>query len=351
MVYSVIGLMSGTSLDGLDFVLCDFRHEDSQWAYKVQHAETIVFPDHLSERIRRAHLLSTDQLMQLDREFGRWCGHLVKSISEKHNFRAFLAGSHGHTVFHDPQNGYTLQIGHGGVMAKMAGIPIVNDFRSGDIALGGQGAPLVAAGERLLFPQYHTFLNLGGIANIAIHDKTSTIAFDVCPANQLLNHLAMRKGEAYDHEGRWAKAGNLLPEVLSALNKVPYYLAPPPKSISREMVEAWWLPELRENLSTEDLLHTCCHHIAEQIRSVIDKKNTGNPLLVTGGGAYNKHLTDVLRHCLPCPVEVPADEEIQFKEAIIFGFLGLLRWLGIPNVLSSVTGASRDHVGGSVAVP
>jgi anhydro-N-acetylmuramic acid kinase len=350
MVYPVIGLMSGTSLDGLDVVLCEFTQTGTSWSYDIVHGETVQFPDGMADELRAAHALPPEQLLILDRRFSVWCGELLRDMKRTFHFNVVCVGSHGHTVFHHPAAGYTLQIGNGEVIAKTAGIPVVSDFRSGDIALGGQGAPLVPAGERLLFPEYSMCLNLGGIANISLHAGDRTIAFDVCPANQLLNHLAHRMDKEYDPNGSMATSGKLREMVLANLNQISYYSSGPPKSLSREMVESSWFPLLPDTESTEDLLHTCCKHIADQVGQVLHEK-TGKPLLVTGGGAFNKQLLADLEAHLPCTIHLPSEMVINYKEALIFGFLGLLRWLGLPNVLSSVTGASRDHCSGTISIP
>lgn len=350
MVYHVAGLMSGTSLDGLDIALCEFKEDINGWKHRIIHAETFSFPPELACQLINAHKLKPDKLIELDMIFAGWCGDLLAEINARYHFFPMLAASHGHTVFHQPQKGFTLQIGNGSVIAKSAGIPVVSDFRTSDIYLGGQGAPLVPIGDRLLFGGYSGCLNLGGIANISYFEEDMCIAYDICPVNIVLNYLAQREGVPFDKNGTIASTGMFLPEVNNKLKSIPWYETEPPKSLSREQIEEMWLPVLGHKYMTADLLMTFCRHIAQKISESL-KKKTGSRILVTGGGALNNYLVDELKSMVNCELIVPDLMLICYKEALVFGFLGLLRWLGRINVLASVTGASRDHCSGQVALP
>ncbi|EMR03737.1 anhydro-N-acetylmuramic acid kinase [Cesiribacter andamanensis] len=356
--YTLLGAMSGTSLDGLDLACCHFtRTAAGKWDYTVLAAETISYTEAWQQRL--AHLMQADALtfVKTDRALGRWMGEQVRQFMNRHHVQPQAVASHGHTVFHQPEEGLTVQIGSGVSMMAACGIPVINDFRSLDVALGGHGAPLVPIGDQLLFSDYDFCLNLGGIANISAQQGASRIAYDVCPANGVLNYLARRMDQPYDPDGRLAASGQLLPGLLQQLNALPYYALPGPKSLGYEWVEAEALPLIA---STEapvpDLLYTVCEHIAQQItlsaRQLMPKgKGEQKKLLATGGGAFNKHLIDRIdQHLAPFGIEVvlPDAQTIAFKEALIFAFLGVLRLRNEPNCLSSVTGARSDSSGGVI---
>jgi len=350
MVYPIIGLMSGTSLDGLDIALCRFSDDGGHWSYTILHGETLPFPDTLARRLAIAHDLPAQELILLDRDFGRWCGERVLAVSELHRFTPLLVGSHGHTVYHQPERGITLQIGHGDVMAKVCGYPVVYDFRTADISLGGEGAPLVPAGDRELFGEYAACLNLGGIANISCFRGSEHIAYDICPVNMVLNALSMRLGLPFDTDGKLAASGTLLPKLQEKLSRLPFYSKPPPKTLSREKIWQEWMPLLSDDFAVPDLLRTFSEHIAHRI-ALEAGGISGGKMLVTGGGAFNSYLMESVRNSTSIAVEVPDPVTVSFKEALIFGFLGLLRWKGLPNVCSSATGAIRDHCSGLIALP
>jgi anhydro-N-acetylmuramic acid kinase len=350
MVYHVAGLMSGTSLDGLDIALCVFTEHAQGWSYQLAHGETIPFPDGLADGLRDAHLASGAQLASLDAFFARWCGEQLRKLVASGNFSPLLVASHGHTVFHQPAAGFTLQIGNGSVLAAACGLPVVSDFRSSDIALGGEGAPLVPVGDELLFGSYAACLNLGGIANISHRVNGHRIAYDIVPVNMVLNHLAIRLGHPFDPEGAFASRGSMQPDLLNQLSSSSYYRKAPPKSLGREWVEREIIPLLKHSIKPEDLLHTYSAHAAHEIAKAIPG-NPGDRLLVTGGGAHNQYLMNLIQSQVKPIIEVPSRSIADYKEAMVFGFLGLLRWLGRTNVLSSVTGATRDHCSGQIAIP
>lgn len=350
MDYPVVGLMSGTSLDGLDIAMCTFSFRENVWNYKLVEAVTIPFPGELRNRLADAHILKGYSLMQLDLDFGAWCGLRVKEVCRKQGFQPILVASHGHTVFHNPAGGISCQIGNGHSISVNSGIPVVCDFRQADVLMGGQGAPLVPLGDRILFSSYCYCLNIGGIANISFQEKGKRVAFDIAPANMVLNYLASRLGESYDSGGKYARQGELIPALLQALNQLPFYRLKGPKSLSREWVEAFVFPLLPADIKTEDLLHTTTLHIAHQIASVL-KGTMDDAVLVTGGGAYNDFLLERIRSESDTHIEVPDSDLIEFKEALVFALLGLFRWLNLPNIDASVTGSTSDHCAGIVISP
>lgn len=360
-VYHVLGLMSGTSMDGLDMAYCEFQRDPGgQWHYKILHAQTIPYPKDILAGLREAHQLSGFELAMLDRDWGGWAGMQVASFCLKNEVKPDFVASHGHTVFHQPDLRFTLQIGNGAVLAAASGCPVVCDFRAKDVALGGQGAPLVPAGDRLLFSQYDFCLNLGGFANLTaqlpVHEERPDItAFDICPCNVVLNDLAMRVGQPFDRDGELARSGQILPELLAKLDALSYYRLPAPKSLGREWVEECVSPLFSpEAGSPQDLACTFTHHIAAQITKAVHQLPTRTQwprLLVSGGGSYHRYLIELLWDQLkPVQITVPDDQTIQYKEALIFAFLGVLRWRGEHNAFKSVTGALKDTCGGCIWV-
>lgn len=340
--------MSGTSLDGLDIAFCKFKKDGKKWSYKIKYAETVSYPQKLAKALANATELSGLNLALLHTELGTYIGKKTSSFIKKHGVSADFISSHGHTVFHQPSRKFTLQIGNGAAIAVEAGLPVVCDFRTTDVALGGQGAPLVPIGDELLFGEYDYCLNLGGIANISYKMDNSRIAFDICAANMVLNFLANKKGLFYDENGKMASRGSVNKALLSALNKNEYFKQPAPKSLGKEWVVANQINLLEKSkLSVPDLMATVCEHIGFQIGKNI---RPNAKVLVTGGGAFNGFLLKKITHYLPSGAQliVPDTNTINFKEAIIFGFLGVLRWAEKPNALQSVTGASRNSVGGCI---
>lgn len=344
----VLGLMSGTSLDGVDLAACTFGEGPEGWKYTTLAAKTV--PYSREWRASLAQLPSADAITfcEIDARYGHFLGRIAGEFLEETGIRADLIASHGHTIFHRPESGLTVQIGAGSAIAAETGIEVVCDFRSTDLAQGGQGAPLVPLGDRLLFPGFDACLNLGGFGNISYDEGNRRIAFDTSPVNLILNHLAEREGLPYDDRGRLAASGNVIPGLLAAWNGLAYYLKPNPKSLGREWFEAEFLP-LAERFpgSTADASRTACEHIAFQvIRSLPSSRRM--KVLVTGGGAHNDFLVDCLRQRSRHDFVIPDDLTADYKEAIVFAFLGLLRKLGKTNILSSVTGGKRDICSGAV---
>lgn len=346
--YQVLGVMSGTSLDGLDLVLCRITASLSGYESEILEAETIPYTKDMQLKLMRAPERSGLELAQLNVDFGTFIGQECKSFLQKHQFTADFISSHGHTVFHQPEKKLTLQIGDGAAIAAHSGITTVCDFRTMDVALGGQGAPLVPIGDELLFNEYDYCLNIGGIANISYKKDNKRIAFDICPANIVLNNLSRKLGLEFDKEGLLGAKGTLVPELLNQLNSLSFYDQKPPKSLGFEWIEQYVFPLLENSeTSIENQLRTLYEHISIQIkRSIPDKAN--HQILITGGGAKNNFLINLLKSQLQCEVVVPDARTIEFKEGLIFALLGVLRIEEKVNCLKEVTGASSDNIGGAV---
>jgi anhydro-N-acetylmuramic acid kinase len=418
--------MSGTSLDGLDIAYCTFWKKGNSWNYRIIQAETIPYTEHWRNRLSNVERGSAFEFVATDIEYGHLLGRLTREFMDRYQIRPDFIASHGHTVFHQPEVKLTAQIGRGSAIAAETGCPVVCDFRSLDVALGGQGAPLVPMGDRSLFADYEYCLNLGGFANVSFEKDGNRSAFDICPVNIVLNAIAVKLGEHYDRDGLFARQGTILPGLLKALNTLSFYSQPPPKSLGKEWVNAHIWPLMNDfvpgvdfnnsltlsSLSSltstipanklYDLLATWCEHAAYQISRAISGRlpeltqgtgnltlststpaplllkekgtgdeviNTGmkladkssgklivdripvNKLLVTGGGAFNGYLVERIRHHTGWEIIIPDKDTINYKEALIFGFLGVLRWRNEVNCLRSVTGAVSDNSGGSVYFP
>jgi anhydro-N-acetylmuramic acid kinase len=355
--------MSGTSLDGVDIAYCTFSRVEGKWNYIIEKATTIPYPIDWKTRLSELETQSALSFVRTDAEYGHYLGQIVREFLVKHNLHPDFIASHGHTIFHQPERKLTSQIGKGSAIAAETGIPVICDFRSTDVALGGQGAPLVPIGDRLLFEKYTYCLNLGGFANISFEEDKIRIAFDVCPANIVLNDFASHFQKEFDEHGDIARIGSLFLPLLEALNKIEFYYNAPPKSLGKEWVIANIHPVLQQfNIPVRDKLRTFVEHIAIQIANVIKdynqrlKRNDDIPpssVLITGGGAFNDFLVERIRTLTPIEIVLPDSVTINFKEALIFAFLGVLRWEVKINCLKSCTGASRDNSGGAIylAIP
>lgn len=345
---NIIGLMSGTSLDGLDIAHCTFTLEKEGWKYTLTHGETIAYSSEWRSRLSSVERGAALDLALTDVEFGHLMGTLTREFIQKHQLQPDFIASHGHTIFHQPHRKLTTQIGKGSAIAAETALPVVSDFRSLDVALGGQGAPLVPIGDQLLFHQFDYCLNLGGFANISYQQHQNRIAFDICPVNIVLNYLASKIGKSYDHDGEMASIGSVSSHLLNQLNHLPYFQQQPPKSLGKEWVVSHVLPILDSStLRLNDLLATFCEHIAMQIASSLDQ-NGSKKVLITGGGALNSFLISRIKQHTQVNLEIPDSLTINFKEALIFAFLGLLRWRNEVNCLKSVTGAATNSIGGSI---
>ena len=337
--------MSGTSLDGLDMACCIFEHLDQSWSFIIKEAETISYPEELRHRLSILHQSGEKEIRKVDIELGRYFGEQVSKFIRRHDLKADFIASHGHTVWHQPSDGITLQIGDGSEIARASGLTVINDFRKQDVEMGGQGAPLVPVGDRMLFPGFDYCLNIGGIANISYEEGKEMLAWDVCPANMVLNMLANRMGMPYDDRGKIAAAGKTIPGLLAQLESLAYYYEPGPKSLGREWVETHVFP-LMQGYDVQDLLATFTEHMALRINATVDTSSA--KMLITGGGAYNDHLVNRMKELCDAEIILPDRNTIEYKEAMVFAFLGLLRLKGLNNVLSSVTGAPKDHCAGMV---
>ncbi len=358
MTYRAIGIMSGSSTDGLDIVLVNFEENQGKWNFEIQHAECIPYNDSWKEKLRNAESLSAKEYFHLNNLYGKYIAEVVNVFIEKNelHFKAQFIGFHGHTVFHEPANGISVQLGDAAVIAANTGINTITDLRNLDIALGGQGAPIVPLGEKLLFPGYPFYLNIGGIANISFHDdeNKTVIAFDVCPANRIIDLLAAETGKLFDKKGKTASIGKVNDALLSKLNALDYYAKKFPKSLSNQFGIETVLPLINGfNISNADKLRTYTEHVCEQIFLSIKScsADTANKkILVTGGGAYNLFLIENLRlklAQLSMEIVIPETSIIEYKEAMIMAFLAVLRWREESTTLPSVTGASRPGIGGA----
>ena len=344
-----IGLMSGSSLDGLDLALVRFQEENGNYRFRILQAETLPYPEYWTKQLSEAFHKKPEELVQLDKDYGKYLGEQVLAFTKKHNATPDFVASHGHTIFHKPEQHYTLQIGDGQELAKACGFTIINDFRSEDVSKGGQGAPLVPIGDKLLFSDYEICLNIGGIANVSYDEDGQRIAYDLCIANQALNYLAQMKGVNYDKDGVLARSGEIDMDLLKRLNRHPFYGQFPPKSLGREFFEENQ-KGLLIDLSIENMLATFVEHIALQIALGVSHLPKGK-ILVTGGGARNKFLMERLQARTSHEVVIPDKMIIDYKEALVFAFLGLLRLEGKTNVLASVTGAESDSCSGRIWKP
>ena len=346
--YNVIGVMSGTSLDGVDLAYIKFNNS-GRWTFEIFQSETVSYSEEWLDKLKNAIHFNPSELEELNVSYTKLLASIISEfISKNHLAEIDAVCSHGHTILHQPQNGFTLQIGNLPIIRDLVNQTIVCDFRVQDVQLGGQGAPLVPIGDELLFSEYDYCLNLGGFSNVSFNEDGNRIAFDISPVNTVLNFYASELGFPYDDAGNLAKSGNVNQDLLKQLNDLEFYALPYPKSLGMEFVNAEILPLMHSfSIDVKDKLRTFVEHIAVQISKICSKPNA--KLFVTGGGAYNRFLIERLHNYLPTTeVVIPDDKTIQFKEALIFGFLGVLRLLNEINVLSSVTGASKNHSSGVV---
>lgn len=347
--YKVIGVMSGTSLDGIDLA---YVHISYNKGYKSQilQAQTIGYDEQWLKILGEAHLATPEKLQQLDKKYTQLLATVITDFINKHHITHIDAiCSHGHTVLHQPEKGITLQLGNLPEIAQLVGRTVVCDFRVQDVAFGGQGAPLVPIGDQLLFQEYDYCLNLGGFANVSLQEENKRIAYDICAVNTVLNRYARLLGKAYDDKGAFAKAGSVHHNLLTQLNALPFFKKLPPKSLGIEWVHQKVLPLIEKHqLSAQDVLATYTAHIAVQLSTQFRE---GSSVLVTGGGAYNEYLLYLLRNKASGQYVLPDPLIIEYKEALIFALLGVLKMEGNINTLASVTGAKKDHSAGNIYHP
>ena len=345
--YFAIGLMSGTSLDGLDICYVKFSKSEN-WSFEILSAETISYDETWKLKLQNATQISAEDLLALDKEFGFFLGEKTQEFISKNNIiNIDVIASHGHTVFHQPRRKFTLQIGDGRVIKIMTNKTVVYDFRSQDVLLGGNGAPLVPIGDELLFSEFDACLNLGGFSNISLKKNKERIAFDISPVNVVLNFFAEKLGENYDKNGDFAKDGNINLEILEQLNVLEFYQKSHPKSLGIEFVKAEIFPLLKDE-TPENILASFTEHIAIQIAKVFNENHL-KKVLVTGGGTFNSYLIEKIREKSATEIIIPDEKIINFKEALIFALMGVLRMNNEINVLCSATGSSKNHSSGIVA--
>ncbi|MEO1253880.1 MAG: anhydro-N-acetylmuramic acid kinase [Bacteroidota bacterium] len=343
--YTVVGAMAGSSMDGLDLAIVTFKNipEESPWVFEVTASKTVSYPKKIHNSLENATELAIEALQVLDHQFGEWIANQIDSFIDSKQID--LLGVHGHTVIHRPSDGISWQLGSGNTIAKTTGIPTVTDFRIKDIFHGGQGAPLVPMGDFMLFSDFDACLNLGGIANISL--RKNQTAWDICPCNQVLNYFSAKLGKPFDAGGNLARNGKMDEHFFEQLSTLNFFTMKPPKSLPNGFITK----DLLDQIVPMDGLHSYIHFIISQISKSLSKSSAKN-LLVTGGGAFNTYLIETLKKELTeIEVVIPHPEIINFKEAIIFGFLALLRKKEETNVLASVTGASKDTCSGVIHLP
>lgn len=343
--FNVVGVMSGTSLDGLDIVFVEFISENNKWDFNIISAETFDYSDNWIKKLKNASTISGEELLALNSEYGRFIGKQINDFLIRISFSPDIIASHGHTVFHQPEKGITLQIGNGAEIFAQTNIKTVCDFRVQDVALGGQGAPLVPIGDKLLFSDFEYCLNLGGFSNVSFQQNNKRIAFDICPVNLILNYFAEKQSQPFDKNGKLGKTGKINQSLLHALNNLAFYKQLPPRSLGREWVDSTFLPALNSfSISDSDKLRTVYEHIAIQISKI----GSSGKLLITGGGAFNTFLIERIQYHSRLQIVIPNSIIVNFKEALIFGLLGVLKIQNKINCLSSVTGAKTDSCVGTV---
>lgn len=345
--YRVIGVMSGTSLDGIDLCEVEFSLENNQWSFDIHKTKTLAYPQKWVDALQKAHHLSKPEVYKLDENYTAYLAEVISAFMKNPDVIDMIC-SHGHTIWHQPEKGFTYQIGNLPFLAEKIAKTVVCDFRTADVELGGQGAPLVPIGDRLLFAEYDYCVNIGGFVNISFEQKDKRIAFDICPANKILNYYTQKLGLAYDDKGEIAIRGSYNKALFEALNALEFYKNSPPKSLGIEWLETQFLPIVESyDILTQDKLNTLCHHIGYQISKVL--KNNNECVLISGGGAYHDYLIECIKsYANTSKIIIPNPKIIDYKEALIFGLLGILKYRGDFNVLSSVTGSDIDHCSGKI---
>ena len=349
--YSVIGVMSGTSLDGIDLAFVNFYKTQHRWTYSLMAAETLPYSEQWRNKLQEASLKTKSELEVLDQDYTHYLAEKIRSFIDEKNLDEVVVCSHGHTVLHQPEQQMTYQIGNLPSLATKIGKKVVCDFRVQDVALGGQGAPLVPIGDELLFGEFDYCLNLGGFANVSFKKNKKRIAFDICPVNTVLNFYAQKLGKAYDEGGHIAQKNTVDSNLLNELNALSFYQLKAPKSLGIEWVQNFIFPLLEKSgLSSASIIATFTEHVAQQIAKVCENSPT-KKMLITGGGAFNSFLITRIHAHTPVQIVVPESLLIEYKEAVLFGFLGVLKMQGEINVLKSVTGARQDHSSGKIYLP
>ena len=346
--YNVIGIMSGTSLDGIDICFSSFTKKNSKWSFLIHKCETIKYDNYWVNNLSSAHNLSDLNIIKLNLDYTKYLASIILEFIKNNKLKEIdFISSHGHTIFHQPSKKYTFQLGNLPELNILTKMPVVCDFRIQDVKYGGQGAPLVPVGDLLLFDSYSHCINLGGFSNISIKNNSHIIAYDICPLNVVLNHYSRKMGLEYDSDGELSKSGTINKDLLFRLNNIPYYNQTYPKSLGIEWVENKLFPIIDSfNISVEDILRTFVEHIAIQISNHLKGNNL--KILATGGGVKNIFLMERIKKISKKNFEIISEDITGFKEALIFGFLGVLKIRNENNCLKSVTGASKDHSSGVI---
>jgi anhydro-N-acetylmuramic acid kinase len=355
MLYRVVGVMTGTSMDGVDLVYCHI-YFDEDWTYKIVKTECESIPQEWKMRINQLPQAAAFDLSKAHVDLGKFLGEKIKDFINKHHLHneVDFVASHGQTIFHQPERGVTVQIGDGAAISATCELPVVCNFRTMDVAHGGQGAPIVPIGDKLFFAEYEFCLNIGGITNISFKTEKEIFAYDICPSNLVLNELARINGNDYDKDGNIARSGKINEQLLNELNGLEFYHKKFPKSMGVEFVNDSFSSVLSKyNINVANKLRTVTEHIAMQVGKEVNyfiekfhlKKSK---ILITGGGAFNKFLIERIKELSPAELVIPDDEIIKFKEALVMALIGVLRFRNEVNVLSSVTGASKDTCGGEI---
>jgi anhydro-N-acetylmuramic acid kinase len=347
--YNIIGLMSGTSLDGVDLAHIEFDFIGNKWNFQLFECETIRYSEKWFDQLKNAVNFSKTELTNLNKEYTNLLGFILKNFIEKHNISKIDAVcSHGHTILHQPENGLTLQIGNLPEIATIINQKVVCDFRVQDVFLGGQGAPLVPIGDKILFSEYDYCLNLGGFSNISFDQNNKRVAFDISPVNTVLNFYANQLGLEFDDKGNISKSGIVNLVLLDELNAIDFYQKKHPKSLGFEFVKTLIFPIMDKYLiDVNDKMRTFVEHIAYQIKLALPVAK--GRMIVSGGGVYNDFLIEQIKNKAPeLEIYIPDYKILEYKEALIFGLLGVLRLRNEINVLASVTGASNNHSSGKI---
>ena len=350
--YNVIGVMSGTSLDGVDLAQIQLTLHNNKWTFKIIESETVCYEQNWVHQLKLAVDYPETELEKLNAAYTKLLGKIISEFIEKHKIENLDAVcSHGHTILHQPEKGLTLQIGNLPEISSFINQTVVCDFRVQDVKLGGQGAPLVPIGDRILFSEYDYCMNLGGFSNVSFEQNGERIAFDISPVNTVLNYYANQLGLNYDDKGKISSTGKTNKGLLDQLNALDFYQQKHPKSLGFEFVKEVILPLIESfDIPIEDKLCTFTEHVAFQIEQALPNKKVS--ILITGGGTYNDFLIERICYYLPkMEIAIPSAKILEFKEALIFALLGVLKLRNEINVLSSVTGAKIDHSSGEIYFP
>lgn len=348
---TILGVMSGSSLDGVDLAACHFyKAENGGYHYEVIAAETHSYSKDWITRLSKADENNFLDGIRLDQDYGCYLARIINEFQLRQGIKADLISCHGHTIYHNAQEKVTFQLGNGPAIWAKTQIPVITEFRQADLHLGGQGAPLVPIGDELLFGDYDYCLNLGGIVNISYKARDGDrVAFDLAPCNQVMNHLAGQDGLDYDENGLLASQGQVREELLEQLDSIAFYQKQGPRSLDKADIQREWLPILdRWSFSGADKLATFTEHLASQLVKTVAHPNSNDSILITGGGAFNDHLIQRIKGLWEGQVCIPNSLLVNFKEAVVFALMGWQCWHREINCLKSVTGASQDHIAGSI---